>query len=88
MRDYKTFEEALADLEKGYTMIMVSGARKTAVARTGQMYKLKAENFTCTLDGQDFFDLYNTACFYNYTPSSENLIDPLKDEEYYRWTHK
>lgn len=81
----ETVTEALLLLKEGEILCTVEKNNRTFFARKKDRILCQNSYSSFTLSPAEFKELYRDARFLIYRFDLSSSIDPLKDEEYYRW---
>lgn len=84
MEQHLDVHQALSYLKAGY-VLSPTGEEKRISYRRGKVI-LKGENDTILIDPYVFLDLYKDSFFRLVEDAlEEDIVDPIKDREYYSW---
>jgi hypothetical protein len=74
---------------------LVEGEILVSIDSNSSLFKLKDnkvlivnKNYKSYITKEEFVSLYKEVKFIIYNPKDSDLVDEIKDKEYYSWTHK
>ena len=74
---------------------LIEGEILVSIDSNSSLFKLKDnkvlivnKNYKSYITKEEFLLLYKEVKFIIYNPKDSDLVDEIKDKEYYSWTHK
>ena len=74
---------------------LIEGEILVSIDSNSSLFKLKDnkvlivnKNYKSYITKEEFLLLYREVKFIIYNPKDSDLVDEIKDKEYYSWTHK
>ena len=87
-------EEDILLINEAFNYLM-EGEILVSIDSNSSLFKLKDnkvlivnKNYKSYITKEEFLYLYKEVKFIIYNPKDSDLVDEIKDKEYYSWTHK
>ena len=87
-------EEDILLINEAFNYLM-EGEILVSIDSNSSLFKLKDnkvlivnKNYKSYITKEEFLLLYKEVKFIIYNPKDSDLVDEIKDKEYYSWTHK